>query len=284
MTDLRPQPAWMVAARKAMAAIEGEAFADETVTGLVHAQAAREAREAKQARRATRSQRRVLSRREEAPGPCALPQTAKPPPHMKHDHKREAEAERVAIASAGRAGRRELVYLPAWCRQLARSVAVDRGAATRELGHLPRTVSDSLRASARPFGGLDSAAGRNVVALGVVFYWLAKRLRGRLSGLSRAAWASLTVGAHGKHYGTSALFHPYHRHDDSELHPTLRGPWGGMVGTGRNVGLVRSIESEGWIRVIVPDGELAPGWMVAPSGWAFVQVLVDVDEPGDDSS
>jgi hypothetical protein len=283
VTDLR-QPAWMVAARKAMAAIEGEAFADETITGVVEAQAVREAREAQQATRATRSQRKVLSRRQEAPGPCALPQTAKPPQHWPYSHQREAEAERVAVASAGRAGRREIVYLPAWCREMARQIAIDRSAATRELCHLPRTVSDSLRASARPFGGLDSCAGRNTVALGVVFFWLAKRLNGRLSGLGRDAWKSLTVGAHGKHYGPSALFHPHHRHREEELSPTLRGPYGGRVGTGNNVGIVRAIESEGWLRVIVPDGRLCPGWMVAPSGWPFVQLLVSVAEPSDDSS
>jgi len=50
------------------------------------------------------------------------------------------------------------------------------------------------------------------------------------------------------------------------------------------MGLVRAIESEGWLRVIVPDGELVPGWMVAPSGWAFVQLLVSEHGPPEDSS
>jgi hypothetical protein len=285
MADLRPGgPLGSVIAKAMQASGIDADEAKGVVTGVFEAQALREAREAKHAGRHTRTQRRVLARRDEPAVPTALPQIAKPPPHVKHDHKREAEAERAAKASAWNAGRRELVFLPAWCRAMARRCAVDRAAATRELCHVPRTVADSIRASAAPYGGLDSAAGRNVVGLAVVFYWLAKRLRGRISGLSRAAWASLTVGSHGKHYSTSALFHPYHRHDESELDPSARGVWGGRVGVGDNRGLVRAIESEGWLRVIVPDAELAPGWMVAPSGWAFVQVLVTEPDPGDNSS
>lgn len=273
--------------RASMAAYVPDADAvDVVVNGVAEAKAARQALEAEHAARATKPQRVVLSRRrsEEPATPGALPQTAKPPPHVKPDEKREADAFRIAHLSAQRAGRRELVYLPAWARAMAYKVATDRGAATRELCNLPRTIADSVRASARPFGGLDTCAGRNVVALAIVFWWLAKGLNGRISGLSRAAWASLTVGSHGKHYSTSALFHPYHRHDETELDPSLRGSCGGRIGTGVNVGLVRAIETEGWLRVIVPDGELVPGWMVAPSGWAFVQLLVSEPEAAHDSS
>jgi hypothetical protein len=259
---------------------------ETTVNGVAEAKAARLAREAEQAKRATKPQRVVLSRRRqyEPAQPGALPQTASPPPHIRPNPQREAEAARVAHVSALKAGRRELVHLPAWSRELSGRIATSRSAATRELCHVPRAIADSLRASARPFGELDTCAGRNVVALGVVFYWLGKALRGRLSGLSSEAWASLTVGAHGKHYSSSALFHAHHRHNEAELDPKLRGLYGGRIGTGRNVGLVRAIETEGWLRVIVPDGALVPGWMVAPSGWAFVQVLVSDGGPTEDSS
>jgi hypothetical protein len=259
---------------------------DVVVSGVAEAKAARLALEAEHAKRATKPQRVVLSRRrsDEPPTPGALPQSAEPPPHVKPDEKREADAFRIAHLSAQRAGRRDMVYLPAWTRALAYKVATDRGAATRELCNVPRAIADSLRASARPFGGLDTCAGRNVIALGVVFFWLAKGLKGRISGLSCEAWASLTVGSNGKHYSSSALFHGYHRHDESELDPALRGLYGGRIGTGKNTGLVRAIETQGWLRVIVPDGELVPGWMVAPSGWAFVQLLVSDLEPAHDSS
>lgn len=272
--------------RQSMLAYEpDEQLVEVVVNGVAEAKAAREALEAEHAKRATKPQRVVLSRRRYEPAsPSALPQTAKPPPHVKPNPQREAEAARVAHTSALKAGRRELVHLPAWSRTMAQSIATSKSAATRELCHVPRAIADSIRASARPFGELDSCAGRNVVALGVVFWWLGKALNGRLSGLSRKAWASLTVGSHGKHYSPSALFHPYHRHDESELDPNRRGIYGGRIGTGDNTGLVRAIESEGWIHVIVPDGESVPGWMVAPSGWAFVQVLVSDGGPPDDSS
>ena len=283
MSDLRHDAEL---ARVLAETMRGYGLADSEATAVVNevlaGEAHREAQQRKHEARHTQAQRRVLSRREERAIPSALPQSAKPPPHVPYNRQGEAEALRVASRSASRAGRREVVYLPDWCRALARRCALDRAACTRELCHLPRAVADSLRASAGPFGGLDANAGRNVVGLGVVFYWLAKRLRGRLSGLGRKAWASLTVGSHGKHYSASALFHPYHRHDEEELDPQARGLWGGRVGTGANRGLVRAIESEGWLRVIVPDGHDAPGWMVAPSGWAFVQLLVHVAEPGDD--
>lgn len=272
--------------RQSMLAYEpDEQLVEVVVSGVAEAKAAREALEAQHAKRATKPQRVVLSRRRYEPAsPSALPQTARPPPHVKPNPQREAEAARVAHTSALKAGRRELVHLPAWSRTMAQTIATSKSAATRELCHLPRAIADSIRASARPFGELDSCAGRNVVALGVVFWWLGKALNGRLSGLSRKAWASLTVGSHGKHYSPSALFHPYHRHDESELDPNRRGLYGGRVGIGDNTGLVRAIESEGWIHVIVPDGELVPGWMVAPSGWAFVQVLVSDGGPTEDSS
>lgn len=272
--------------RQSMLAYEpDDQLVEVVVNGVAEAKAAREALEAEHAKRATKPQRVVLSRRKYEPAaPSALPQTASPPPHVKPNPQREAEAARIAHTSALKAGRRELVHLPAWSRTMAQAIATSKSAATRELCHVPRAIADSIRASARPFGELDSCAGRNVVALGVVFWWLGKALNGRLSGLSRKAWASLTVGSHGKHYSASALFHPYHRHDESELDPNRRGIQGGRIGTGDNTGLVRAIESEGWIHVIVPNGESVPGWMVAPSGWAFVQVLVSETGPPEDSS
>lgn len=223
--------------------------------------------------RTERERRAVVSRRGERARAGALPQTAKPPQHIPYSTRREEEAKRAAEASSAKARRRDTVYFPAWVREAVRRCARSHEDAARELGHVPVPQRAAIQSTARVYGGLDEIAGRNVIGLGIAIWYMAQRLKGRISGLPRAAWASLTVGAKGKHYSESSLFHACHS-TDRPLDEERRGIYGGRVGAGRNQGFLVALCASGLIRLIVPSTAGAPPWMIAPSGWAYVQVLV----------
>lgn len=234
--------------------------------------------------RTERQRRGVISRRGERARPGALPQSAKPPQRIPYNVDREEEAKRAAEASAARARRRDVVYFPAWVREAVRRCARSREDAARELGHVPVPQRAAIQSTARIYGGLDDIAGRNVIGLGIAIWYMAQRLGGRISGLPRAAWASLTVGRSGKHYHQSSLFHACHS-TDRPIDEERRGIYGGRVGVGRNRGFLVALCASGLIRLIVPSTAGAPPWMIAPSGWAYVQVLVcELEGSSDDTS
>jgi hypothetical protein len=168
---------------------------------------------------------------------------------------------------------------PAGC-----AIFSNKGRALSELCALPKWAADSVTKEAEHYGGAGSVAGRNLIMLSIVTWHIGKRIKaGRISGMPREAWSSLTVGAHGEHYSDSAVWHPVHDMGRELLPPSVRGPEGGRVGAGRNRGFMVAVRLAGWMRTIVPSSAAVPGWMIAPSGWPFVQVLVLNSPPGDTS-
>ena len=99
--------------------------------------------------------------------------------------------------------------------------------------------------------------------------------------MPREAWVSLTYGTRGTHYSESAVWHPVHDYEGELLPRDVHGPEGGRIGAGRNRGFMYAIRLSGWVRTIVPSAHGLAPWMLAPSGWPFVQVLVS-HEPRDD--
>lgn len=212
-------------------------------------------------------------RQHDQPSPESVAQGAKPPSHLTWNEKKEQIAERLALESASRAGRRELVYWPAWARELARRCCESKGRALSELTAIPKWASASVLKEAAAYGGADAVAGRNLIALSLVLWHVGGRLRGRISGMPREAYTSLTTGPNGKHYSDSAVWHPVH-HADGELLPDARGPEGGRIGAGRNRGFMVAIRLAGWMRTVVPASYGLAPWLIAPSGWPYVQVIV----------
>jgi hypothetical protein len=213
-------------------------------------------------------------------------QHAKPPPHIVVNQRRECEAEKAGRRSAAKVGRRDVdaVWFPWWVRDLARRVIESKGRALNELGCVhSRPVIDSILSEAAPYGGAESVAGRSVIALALVAWWLGQRLNGRISGLPREAWTSLTVGTRAQHYSGSSVWHPVHDAEGDLLPPEFHGQKGGRIGAGRNRGFMVAVSLAGFMRLLVPNAAQVPAFMLAPSGWPYVQVLVYGVPPGDTS-
>jgi hypothetical protein len=198
-----------------------------------------------------------------------------------------AEAERVARASHARAfpadgSRRDVVYWAPWVRAWFRRGVQTAEQCGRELAALPAWWREKLELIASDFGGKRTTGGRHILMYGALIYWYARQGQRVISGLSQAAWASLSVGPREKHYSLSTLFHPLH--DAARELADKRGPKGGSWGAGSNCGLVRALEREGLVEVLQPDGRChLPAWLVGRTGWTFGQFIVreHVDEPDD---
>jgi hypothetical protein len=139
-------------------------------------------------------------------------------------------------------------------------------------------------AEAKPYGGADSLPGRNMIMLSIVLWHVGGRLRGRVSGMPRQAYTSLTMGAYGMHYSHSSVWHAVHSMSDELLPESVRGPDGGRVGSGRNRGFMVAVRLAGWMRTVVPSSRALPGWMISPRGWPYVQVIVMTTDPPENTS
>lgn len=219
----------------------------------------------------------------EAVIPGQRAQHAPPPEHIVASPSKEAAAEQRARRDAQEHGVRDATWWPAWARDLARRVGESKGRALCELGSVPRWAADSMRAAAKPYGGADSAPGRAVLALALVLWHVGRQTKGRISGMPRGAWTSLTLSPEGGAYSDSSVWHPYHRKTEDLLLPeTITGPNGGRIGSGRNRGYMVALYLSGFARAIVPSAYGVPEWMIAPSGWPYVQVLLALEDPSGD--
>lgn len=228
--------------------------------------------------------------------PGKLPQACARPGHVDApsaaDVKRAAEVARVSCQQANPDElKRVVAYFAPWVRPWFRRCVQSQEQCTRELAAVPKWLASKLGRCSEPFGGRRTSAGRHVIAYGCLLYWHARAGLNVISGLSRAAWASLSVGtrplvgeawtqaspadrSRRSHYAIETLFHRLHD-ADGPVDPEARGPQGGRVGAGSNCGLVAVLEREGLIATLQPDGRAElPSWLVGPSGYAFVQVLV----------
>lgn len=224
----------------------------------------------------------VGPRATENPHPGARPQDAKTPSYLPHDVRAEEKAADIGRKQAAKHGVRDTwaAWLPAWTRAMSQRMCESKGRCLSELSSVPVWVRDALVSVAEPYGGASAIAGRNVLALGVVMWHLGQRLKGKISGLLRQAYTSLTVGPNGMHYSDSAVWHPIHD-ASGPVEDGERGQRGGRIGAGRNRGFMIALSHacEAIMRSHVPSVAAVPGWMIAPSGWPMVQILVATSEP-----
>lgn len=237
-------------------------------------------------------QHATYGRRSDAPPPppSSLPQHAKPPPGVAFSHNAEAKEAERARRRAGRRGIRDTdaVWCPAWARDAARKGTLSPAHARNEIARVKASrttapMAKHIEAAAEAYGGYGSLAGRNVMMIGAYLVLLTARMKGRrISGMGRGSYTCFTRGSRGERYSSNALWNNLHN-SDGEIDPLHKGPRGGTLGGGRNCGFVIALMKAGVLTFFAPSAHECPPWMVAPSGWSYVQVVVSADPPGDTS-
>jgi hypothetical protein len=225
------------------------------------------------------------------PPPSSLPQHAKPPPGVPYSHNDEAVAAEQARRRAGRQGIRDCdaTHFPAWVVKGSRKGTLSPAHARAGLALVAKSrtaapMAKHIEAAAEPFGGVSTPAGRNVLMIGTYLVLMTARNRSnkRISGLQRGVFRALTRGTRGEHYSLNTLWNNLHN-ASGEIDPIHTGPKGGTLGAGKNCGYMIALMRAGVLVYFAPSAHECPAWMVAPSGWSYVQVVVSADPPGDTS-